>query len=78
MALQVCFAPSYFPLYLCRGGLGPLQPLYQLCVIEEAPLCCREAQEEVVLQILQLYLEVILVLRQNQLTQTKKSVRNGG
>lgn len=72
VTLQVSLGPSYFPLYLCCGRLGPLQPLYQLGVVEEAPLCCRKAQEEVVLQILQLDLKVILVLCQNQLTKPRK------
>ena len=77
-AFPAASACSYLVLYLRGGRLCCLQSLYQFGVIQKAPLCGREAQKEVFLQVLQLYLKVILVLCQNQLTQTKKSLKNGG
>ena len=66
---------SYLVLYFCCSGLGRLEALYQVCVIQEAPLSSREAQEKVVFKLPQLYLKVILLLGQNQLVE---DVRNGG
>lgn len=62
------------------GGLRlrGLQSLHQLGVAQEAALGRGQAQQEVVLQGLQLYLAVVPVLRQKQLPQAERSVKNGG
>lgn len=65
-------------LYLGGRRLRGLQPRHQLGVAQEAALGRRQAQQEVALQGRQLYLTVVLALRQEQLPPAGRSRRNGG